>query len=73
MPPLGRGGQLGAAGARRRVDATEGGGPALADETPLEETALPSVLLSDDFLQNAAAKEHEYLLSLHAGTFLYEV
>jgi uncharacterized protein len=46
--------------------------PALVDETPLEETALPSVLLSDDFLQNAAAKEHEYLLSLDSETFLYE-
>ncbi|MFD4994277.1 beta-L-arabinofuranosidase domain-containing protein [Cellulosimicrobium cellulans] len=46
--------------------------PALVDETPLEDTALPSVLLSDDFLQNAAAKEHEYLLSLDSETFLYE-
>ncbi|WP_454728685.1 beta-L-arabinofuranosidase domain-containing protein [Cellulosimicrobium protaetiae] len=46
--------------------------PALVDETPLEETSLPSVLLSDDFLQNAAAKEHEYLLSLDSETFLYE-
>ena len=46
--------------------------PALVDETPLEDTGLPSVLLSDDFLQNAAAKEHEYLLSLDSETFLYE-
>lgn len=46
--------------------------PALVDETPLEDTALPSVLLSDDFLQNSASKEHEYLLSLDSETFLYE-
>ncbi|WP_435738664.1 beta-L-arabinofuranosidase domain-containing protein [Cellulosimicrobium sp. PMB13] len=46
--------------------------PALVDETPLEDTTLPSVLLSDDFLQNAASKEHEYLLSLDSETFLYE-
>ncbi|MBD8079466.1 beta-L-arabinofuranosidase domain-containing protein [Cellulosimicrobium arenosum] len=46
--------------------------PALVDETPLEDTTLPSVLLSDDFLTNAAGKEHEYLLSLDSEKFLYE-
>jgi DUF1680 family protein len=55
------------------------GGPAVTREftvtvaarkVPLEDSGL-DVLLSDDYLQNAAAKEHEYLLSLSSDKFLY--
>ncbi|TDN91731.1 beta-L-arabinofuranosidase domain-containing protein [Microbacterium sp. BK668] len=41
-----------------------------APKVPLEDSGL-DVLLSDEYLQNAAAKEHEYLLSLSSDTFLY--
>jgi DUF1680 family protein len=55
------------------------GGPAVsrtftvtvaATKEPLEDSGL-DVLLSDEYLQNAAAKEHEYLLSLSSDKFLY--
>lgn len=41
-----------------------------APKVPLEDSGL-DVLLSDEYLQNAAAKEHEYLLSLSSDKFLY--
>ena len=37
---------------------------------PLQDSGL-EVLLGDDYLKNAAAKEHEYLLSLSSDKFLY--
>lgn len=55
------------------------GGPAATREfevtvapvrEPLEDSGI-DVLLSDEYLQNAAAKEHEYLLSLSSDKFLY--
>ncbi|RIJ69550.1 hypothetical protein D1871_21805, partial [Nakamurella silvestris] len=38
----------------------------------LEDSGLDTVLLSGTFLNNAAAKEHEYLLSLSSEKFLFE-
>lgn len=46
--------------------------PAFVSMDPLENSGLPSVLLSDDFLNNAASKEQDYLLSLSSEKFLYE-
>ncbi|WP_442576970.1 beta-L-arabinofuranosidase domain-containing protein [Microbacterium sp. F51-2R] len=41
-----------------------------APKVPLQDSGL-DVLLSDEYLQNAAAKEHEYLLSLSSDKFLF--
>ncbi|MET4223090.1 beta-L-arabinofuranosidase domain-containing protein [Oerskovia enterophila] len=46
--------------------------PALVSMDPLENSGLPTVLLSDDFLDHAASKEQDYLLSLSSEKFLYE-
>ncbi len=42
----------------------------VASQTPASDSGL-EVLLSDDYLTNAASKEHEYLLSMDSKKFLY--
>lgn len=46
--------------------------PAERSSDVLADSGLDTYLLSDDYLNNAAAKEHEYLLELSADTFLFE-
>ncbi|MBT0993353.1 glycoside hydrolase family 127 protein [Cellulomonas sp. DKR-3] len=46
--------------------------PADTTESTLQDSGLDTLLLQDDYLENAAAKEHEYLLSLSSEKFLYE-
>ena len=46
--------------------------PAAQPTGTLDESGLDTILLSDDYLNNAAAKEHDYLLSLSSEKFLYE-
>lgn len=45
---------------------------AATEATTLQDSGLDTLLLQDDYLNNAAAKEHEYLLSLSSEKFLYE-
>ncbi|ROS23064.1 beta-L-arabinofuranosidase domain-containing protein [Cellulomonas sp. PhB150] len=46
--------------------------PASTSTNLLQDSGLESVQLSDDYLQNASAKEQAYLLSLSSEKFLYE-
>ncbi|AEI10685.1 beta-L-arabinofuranosidase domain-containing protein [Cellulomonas gilvus] len=46
--------------------------PADLTEHALQDSGLEDLYLTDAYLTNAAAKEHEYLLSLSSEKFLYE-